>query len=152
MADRVMTIKKEHNMKHKKCQVLCTRMIRTKNKVDIIPEQSERGVLSGLTSLGVVRHGSSTTAFIPKLQHGDNSKDLPLGTKGNGIKLCLGNEVRRGVGGACHSLCPGEDKVRLNNVSYEGEHLRKMEKKMRRNEVHKIWNVSNVKKYTPYPL
>mmetsp|Transcript_15390 Transcript_15390/g.32560 ORF Transcript_15390/g.32560 Transcript_15390/m.32560 type:complete len:279 (+) Transcript_15390:226-1062(+) len=97
-------------------------IIQVQNEVHIIPEQGERGVFSGLTSLGVVRHGSSATALIPKLQHGDDGKDLPLGSQGNSVPLRLWNEIRGRVGSSRKGLGPREDEVRLNNVSHEGEH------------------------------
>jgi hypothetical protein len=94
----------------------------TKNKVDIVTEQGERRVFPRLTSLGIMRHGPSTTTLIPQLQHGNHRKDLPLGTQRHGIPLCLRHQIRRGMGSTRQGLCPGEYKVRLDNVSYECEH------------------------------
>mmetsp|Transcript_36501 Transcript_36501/g.88020 ORF Transcript_36501/g.88020 Transcript_36501/m.88020 type:complete len:185 (+) Transcript_36501:148-702(+) len=55
-------------------------VIKVKNKVDIVPEQCERGVFSRLTSLGVVRESSAASTLVPQLQHGNDSEDLPLGS------------------------------------------------------------------------
>jgi hypothetical protein len=69
-----------------------------------------------------MRHGSSATTFIPKLKHGDDGKDLPLGTDWNGIPLCLRSKVDRWVGGSSKGLWPWEDKVGLDDVSNESKH------------------------------
>lgn len=98
------------------------RTIKIENRVDGITERLETWVLSGLTSLGVMRKDSSTTTLVPKFEHGDDGKDLPLGTNGHGIPLGLGGEVDRWVGHTSERLGPREHKVGLNTVSNERKH------------------------------
>lgn len=88
----------------------------------LVTEKGERGVLSRLTPLGVVGHGSAATALVPKFKGADDSKDLPLGAGRYGIPLGLGNEVGRRVRLPTQSLGPREDEVRLDAVSDEGKH------------------------------
>mmetsp|Transcript_16187 Transcript_16187/g.25260 ORF Transcript_16187/g.25260 Transcript_16187/m.25260 type:complete len:257 (-) Transcript_16187:29-799(-) len=91
------------------------------HEVHVITEEVERRVLSGLTSGHVVGH-LSATALVPKLEHGDDEEDLPLGANRDGIPLLLRAEVRAGVGGTGEGLGPGEDNVGLDNVPNEGSH------------------------------
>jgi hypothetical protein len=69
-----------------------------------------------------MRNGSSTTTLVPKFEHGNDGKDLPLGANRNGIPLLFREEVSRWVCGASKSLWPWENKVRLNNVTNESKH------------------------------
>ena len=89
-------------------------IIQVKDRVDIVPEQLEAGVLAGLTSAHVVGEGAAT-ALVPKLEGGDDGKDLPLGTEGDGIPLLLGAQVGAGVGSAGEGLGP---------LRFEGMHAR----------------------------
>jgi len=96
-------------------------IVQVKDEVNIVSEKSERRVFSGLTSLHVMGHGS-TTALVPKLESRDDGEDLPLSTNGDSVPLSLGAEFSGRVGGSGKSLGPGEVEVRLNNVSNEGKH------------------------------
>ena len=98
------------------------RTIKIENRVDGITERLETWVLSWLTSLGVMGKGSSTAALVPKFKHGDDGKDLPLGSNGHGVPLGLGGEVNRWVGRTSERLGPREHKVGLNTVSNESKH------------------------------
>ena len=57
--------------------------------MNIVTEEGEGWVLSGLTSVHVMGNISSTSTFIPKLESGDDGEDLPLGAYWNGIPLSL---------------------------------------------------------------
>lgn len=98
------------------------RTIKIKDWVDGITERLEAWVFSRLASLGVVRKDSSTTAFVPKFEQGNDSKDLPLGANGNCVPLGLWGEVNRWMGSTCERFGPWEHKVGLNTVSNEGKH------------------------------
>mmetsp|Transcript_3805 Transcript_3805/g.6345 ORF Transcript_3805/g.6345 Transcript_3805/m.6345 type:complete len:263 (-) Transcript_3805:46-834(-) len=102
--------------------VEASRVVKIEDRVDSITERLERWVLSRLTSLGVMGHGSSATTLVPKLEHRNDGKDLPLGANRDGIPLSLRGQVSRWVCGTGKSLWPWEDKVRLNTVSNESKH------------------------------
>jgi len=48
----------------------------------------------------------AATALVPKLEGGNDGKDLPLGTEGDGIPLLLGAQVGAGVRSAGEGLGP----------------------------------------------
>lgn len=98
------------------------RTIKIKDRVDGITERFETWVLSRLTSLGVMRKDSSTTTLVPKFKHGNDGKDLPLGSNRDGVPLGLGGEVDRWVGRTGECLGPREHKVGLNTISNKCEH------------------------------
>ena len=80
-------------------------IVKIKDGVDSVPEQLEAGVLPGLTSAHVMGEGAAA-ALVPKLEGGDDGKDLPLGTEGDGIPLLLGAQVGAGVRSAGEGLGP----------------------------------------------
>lgn len=96
-------------------------IVKVKDGVDSITERSEGWVLSRLAAVGVVRQDSAT-AFVPKFKGGDDSEDLPLGTKWDGIPLGFRGKIDGRVGGTGHSLRPGEVDVGLDDVSDESKH------------------------------
>ena len=73
-------------------------IIQIQDGVNILTERLEGRVLSWLSSLGVMRKDTASAALIPKFQHGDDRKDLPLGSEGNSIPLRFGSQICRRVG------------------------------------------------------
>jgi hypothetical protein len=90
--------------------------------VDGVTEWLERWELSRLSPLGIVRKDSATTTLVPKFEHGNESKDLPLGTDRHGIPLCLGGKIDRWMCGTSEGFRPWEHKVGLDAVSDESKH------------------------------
>jgi hypothetical protein len=99
-------------------------IVKVKNKVDIVTEGLCRGVLSRLSGSSVMisRSISSSTGLIEDFEECDDSENLPLGSCGDHVPLLFGGEVGGWAGGSVHVLCPGEDEVGLDAVSYESEH------------------------------
>jgi len=84
--------------------------------MNAVTELLEGRVFPRLTSLRVVGEDAAA-ALVPKFKHRDDSKDLPLGTDGDGIPLRLGEQVSRRMSGARKRLGPRENEIRLNDVS-----------------------------------
>ena len=89
--------------------------------MDRLAEEVEGGELAGLAAAHVV--GVLVAGLLaPELEEGDDDKDLPLGSLGDGVPLRLGAEVGGGEGVTGGGHGPGPVDVALHAVADEGKH------------------------------
>lgn len=95
-------------------------IVQVEDGVDVVPEQLEGRELARLAAAHVVGEGAAA-ALVPELEGGDDGKDLPLGSEGDGVPLLLGAEVGAGMGSSGQSLGPlkreGKD-IKCEDIIY----------------------------------